>query len=612
MKAAIGIIAIAGIIALLALYRLGAADVCSGNEAVEGVFIQQMVEHGEYLFPLENGGIPMYKPPLFHWTATALAKIARVRTVDAMTVRMPSAVYAIAGAVITMLFALWLLGVDGAILAGLTLAGSYQYVSQARFGRVDMTLAFFETLALLAFVWWLPRDSSAPATDAAVVARRNRLYALAIAMGLAVLAKGPVGALLPGLAMLIFMIAERRARQIAALLEPGPAIVGLAIASSWYIACYAGGRYAFLHRQLGAENVGRFFGRLGAMAPWYYAVPLLLNSAPLSLLVPIAVAFAIVARPAESAGPVEASSDETARRAVRCFAIFWIVTVVFFSLAAYKRRAYLLPLWPAAAVMLAWWIKRSDARRWGAAIKWGYGAMCAALIVFNFIYIPRKEIRDCAADTFRPAAREIARVVSPAEPLYLFGFREEVAPLLFYLDRDAPVIEGRLGDAPPGYVLMPAAVWKAHENEALDLSPVLTSDYGDRHLVLLRRGKAYARRSEPCARNECALADRHIRGERGIDQISGRIRIVARCLGEESLPFGVGLHFLQPLAERLPVGRFDHDQHARCIFSYDLIQHAHARAEAFEYFLGLRHVAQKFLLSAWARFPGPSLYNGHR
>ncbi len=494
LRAAIAIAAIAAVAALLALNRLGAADVCSGNEAVEGVFVQQMVERGEYLFPLENGSIPMYKPPLFHWTATALARIAVASSVSATLLRLPSAIYAVAGVIVTMAFALWVFGLDGAILAGLTLAGSYQYISQARYGRVDMTLAFFETLALLAFVWWLPPDATAAARDERAVGRRNRLYALAIAMGLAVLAKGPVGALLPGLAMIIFMVVERRTHRIAALFEPGPLIIGAALASSWSIACWTGGRYAFLHRQLGAENFGRFLGRLGAMAPWYYVTPLLLNSAPLSLLVPIAVAFAIVARPSESATAAEPPADEIARRAVRCFAIFWIVTVVFFSLAAYKRRAYLLPLWPASALMLAWWLKRLEPRRFGVAIKWTYGAMCAALIVFNFIYIPRKEVRDCADDTYRPAAREIARVVSPDEPLYLFGFREEVAPLLFYLDRTAPVIEGRLGDAPPGYVLMPEAVWKAHEQEALDLAPVLTSDHGNRHLVLLRRGRALARR----------------------------------------------------------------------------------------------------------------------
>jgi hypothetical protein len=39
---------------------------------------------------------------------------------------------------------------------------------------------------------------------------------------------------------------------------------------------------------------------------------------------------------------------------------------------------------------------------------------------------------------------------------------------------------------------MPAQVWKKHQGEALDFEPVLTSDHGNRHLVLIKRGKSYA------------------------------------------------------------------------------------------------------------------------
>ncbi|HXW84667.1 MAG TPA: hypothetical protein VEJ86_09710, partial [Candidatus Binataceae bacterium] len=140
----------------LLFHRLGAADVCTGDEAVEAVFLQQMVEHGEVLFPLENGQTPMYKPPLFHWTGLALDKLAGVRTVTAGNLRAISAVYALAGIVLVMALGYALLGAEGSLLAGLTLAAAYQYITLGRFGRVDMTLAFFETLALALFVWWIP------------------------------------------------------------------------------------------------------------------------------------------------------------------------------------------------------------------------------------------------------------------------------------------------------------------------------------------------------------------------------------------------------------------------------------------------------------------------
>ena len=75
------LIGITALAALLTIHRLGEADVCGFNEAVEGVFTQQMVEHGELMFPLLNGRTPMYKPPLYHWTATAIAHRSEERRV---------------------------------------------------------------------------------------------------------------------------------------------------------------------------------------------------------------------------------------------------------------------------------------------------------------------------------------------------------------------------------------------------------------------------------------------------------------------------------------------------------------------------------------------------
>ena len=50
--------------------------------------------------------------------------------------------------------------------------------------------------------------------------------------------------------------------------------------------------------------------------------------------------------------------------------------MVFFSIAAYKRRAYLLPLWPPSAAMLAWMVTLASERIGGRALKARYAAMC--------------------------------------------------------------------------------------------------------------------------------------------------------------------------------------------------------------------------------------------
>jgi 4-amino-4-deoxy-L-arabinose transferase-like glycosyltransferase len=486
-----------------------------------------MVEHGELLFPLENARSPMYKPPLFHWTAVALDRLAGIHRVTALNLRSTAALYAILGIGLTVWFACNFLGMLDAALAGLILCASYQYLEQGRIGRVDMTLCFFETLALFSFIWWLMSCSGRPGS--------NLLrYLFALAIGLAVLSKGPVGAILPIGACGLFLILERRFADLRALATPGPLLVAIIVGTSWYAACLFGQRLGFLHRQIGSENFGRFFGSLGAMAPWYYVKPILLNSAPLSLLVPFAVYFSLQTfwksgREGQLAGqPVSASMegmldptsdseselpeshserslwseksplplrDDSAGTCVRLFGLFWVLTVVFFSVAAYKRRAYLLPLWPASAVMLSWWLgtlARSGVL--GRLFRGAVAVTCLILVVFNFFYLPYKAVKECGSDSYRQTAAEINHIVGASEPLYSFGLGEDPAPLLFYLDRNTPQIEGKLGDAPPGYVIVPAAVWAAHKDEALDLTPVFESTSGARKLLLLRHGKTYAAR----------------------------------------------------------------------------------------------------------------------
>lgn len=501
------IAAIAILVGVLTINRLGASDVCGGSEATMAVYVQRMVEHGELLFPLDNCRIPMYKPPLFHWTSYALDKISGQDVVTAFNVRLPSALYATAGAILTMLFAASLFGTRGAILSGLILAGSFQYVSQGRIGLVDMTLTFFEALALYSFFWWFSREGDA----AAVRSRRALHYLLAIAMGLGVLAKGPVGAIIPGAAIIVFLAWERRWRTLGDILKPGPLIVGAALAASWYVACLVGRQYSFLQLQLGSENFGRFFGSLGAMAPWYYLQPILLNSVPLSLLAPIAVVVALVARGAPGSEPD--SGPDRAAQAAKFLAIFWIVTVVFFNFAAYKRRDYLLPLWPPSAVLLAWWVTMRLVPRFGVSVYRGLVAVCLILAIGNYIFIPAYELRGCdkrltvaqmlewpvaslfgrspaggfQPGSYRAAAAEVDSIVSPDAPLYDAGIDGAKEPLVFYLRRCTSKLPHPPDVPSDGYLIAGPALPK---NEIVSIERfefVTKLPYGTAGLTLLKR-----------------------------------------------------------------------------------------------------------------------------
>jgi 4-amino-4-deoxy-L-arabinose transferase-like glycosyltransferase len=501
--------AVALLVATLALTRLGASDVCGGSEAIMGVFVQQMVENNELLFPLDNCREPMYKPPLFHWTATAFDFVLREPAVDSFNLRLPSAIYAIVGAILTMFFARGLLGMRGAILSGLILASSFQYVSLARIGLVDMTLTFFETLSLFAFFcWWVLN-----ANERASAASKRRLhYLVAAAMGFAVLAKGPVGALLPGAAMVIFLASERRWSNIRDLIKPGPILLGGVIASSWYLACLMARRFEFLSLQIGSENFGRFFGTLGSMPPWYYITPLLFNSAPWSLLLPVAVAWAIVERRAPSEVDGHYSQEERAALCAKFFAIFWLVTVVFFELSAFKRRAYLLPLWPASAILLSWWVLDRIVPRLGDLAYRTSVAVCLVLSLGFFFFIPASELHSCGKTlslidmlkwpveelaggssaelnqsiSYRQAATAVNRVVPQDEPLFTVGIDGAEEPLVFYLRRCAPPLQRSLDTVPAGYLIAGPGVMEGRKYKTPRFHIALTIPYRNDDLTLLR------------------------------------------------------------------------------------------------------------------------------
>lgn len=519
-------IALAAAVAALAavcLHRLGAADVCRAREAVAAVLLQRTLEPGPPRLPFETGDTPMRQPPLFQWTAVAIDRSAGIRRVTAWNLRLPAALYAIAGGVLTLAFALDFFGPAVATLAGLILAGAGQYVANARLGGGDMTCAFCATLALCAFLWWYAPRAAPDGPSAEPRRGPNAMrYLLAAALGLGVLAKGPVGALLPALAIAIFLFAERRPRDLARLATLGPVAVAVILGAGWYAACVFGRRHGFPGRQIDSGNFRRWFGARGARPSWDYVKALLLNSVPFSMLAPFA-GLAAIRRETDPSGaalpaadpprrprqnplsffaslrmmflpPLDSPAAARERAAVRLGALFYLVTVGFFTIVADQRRAALLSTWPILAIVIAWWLERLARGRSGRVPRAATLAVAAAMVACNFFYLPRLEVRACADASFRTAAAEINRVVGPAEPLYLYRFEGAPAPLLFYLHRPAPRIAGRLGDAPPGYVLVPRRLWKRLRSQALDLRPILTTTSGRPRLVLLRRGPAYAAR----------------------------------------------------------------------------------------------------------------------
>jgi hypothetical protein len=291
---------------------------------------------GSVILPHYAAGIPVQVPPMYWWAA---AVAVRLFGWNEIALRMPSI---IATAVTGAILYAWLgfaIGRRVAIWA-LPVLLSTQYIADAaRQPRMDALLMMFLTAAMVCLERALSR---APM-------RKAFLAIAAFSMGGATLTKGPLGVILPGLALFIFMAAERRLPELFRFDLIATFLVALAIGATWYLAAINIGGHAFFEFQIVHGLLRRFLGAsVGTVGecqnPFYYFIPRLVSGfLPWSLFYP-ALALMLWTNRGKMPPPV-------------IFAVSWFAAVLgFFSISAGKCLVYILPLFPALAALTGWTI----------------------------------------------------------------------------------------------------------------------------------------------------------------------------------------------------------------------------------------------------------------
>ena len=317
---------------------------------------REMHASGDFVTPRLSGLKYFEKPPLQYWvTAAAFSAFG----VHDWTARLPAALFGWL-AIVAVGFAGARIG--GAVLgwrAAAILASMVWPIGLAHFLSLDAVLAGWLALALAAFMV----AQTGPAT------RRGRwmLAAWAATAG-AVLTKGPVGLAIPGGALVLYSLFTRDFalwRRLSLL--PGMLLLAL-LCAPWFILVSARNpefaRFFFIH-----EHVERFLTtehqREGA---WWYFVPLLVLGS-----LPWTGALAWIARASWRDAPRTPGGFAWPR-----FAWAWVVFVfVFFSVSGSKLPSYILPVFPAAALILGWQVERMSYRAWRGLL----GALAAGAVV---------------------------------------------------------------------------------------------------------------------------------------------------------------------------------------------------------------------------------------
>jgi len=354
---------------LLYFWDLGLIPFYNYEESKEALIVWEMVNGGGWILPLRNGTECPLKPPLFHWCGALIALVSG--RVNEFAVRSPSAFFGTGAVLVTFFFGQTLWNWRVGLLSALILTTSPEWVRWAVNARSDMVMVFFLTAAFVTFFQFWQGQAT----------RRRLIYLFYCSVGLATLAKGPLGLILPGLVVVFFLGVTRELRFLRQMRLGEGAVIVFLVAASWYLLALWQGGPEFFRRQILDENVFRFLeneqGGPSRDHTFYYYVPALCAGMfPWSLFFPALAHF------------LYRSRAELRERKFLYLVLWFLVGLVFFSLASGKRSNYILPLYPAVALLLgAWWEELIEGTVVSAVLVKRLARVCALVLCAGFVLV---------------------------------------------------------------------------------------------------------------------------------------------------------------------------------------------------------------------------------
>jgi 4-amino-4-deoxy-L-arabinose transferase-like glycosyltransferase len=322
--------------AVLFFFKLGTPGLFDADEPAYAGAVREMLERGDWVTPYFNGQPRFDKPILFYWL---ILLSYRIFGITEFAVRFWSALAGL-GLVVLLWRAArrWVSG-EAALWTGVAFSTNLLTALLARAAVTDMLLTSFVTAAILAGLRALEEPESG-----------NRWPARGMwaAMALAVLVKGPVGLLIPAMALggCLVVLREVRAGLRRLFLWEGPVLL-LAIAAPWYALALSANGWAFIEGFVIKHHVTRYTGVISSHAGplWFYLPVVLAGFFPWSGFLPTALW-----RAAQAARSRQAT---TAGDRLAVASLCWLGGLfVFFSLAGTKLPSYLFPAFPAMALLV--------------------------------------------------------------------------------------------------------------------------------------------------------------------------------------------------------------------------------------------------------------------
>jgi 4-amino-4-deoxy-L-arabinose transferase-like glycosyltransferase len=306
-------------------------DLWSPDEPRYAAISREMIETGNWVLPRLNQNLYSEKPPLHFWVTAISAQLWGSYSTPALL--FPSLLAAMGCLIVTYFFGKRLFNANVGLISSLVLGTSLLFLGMAQILRMDMLLTFFLASAFFSFYRAYDRSQG------------SAIYYLIfyLLLALTFLTKGPVGIFLTFLVVTFYLAWKRDLKSLWKLRPFTGLLVIMIIVGPWLIASVRQGGWEYLQALIIKQNLVRAYDSWDHDQPFYfYLLYLPAIFFPWFSFFIGALIYQI----------------RLNRRGQRChgsvFLILWFTTLfIFFSLMSGKVAAYMLPLTPAASILVA-------------------------------------------------------------------------------------------------------------------------------------------------------------------------------------------------------------------------------------------------------------------
>lgn len=350
------------VFALAWLYALGIRTLVPPDEGRYAEMAREMFVTGDWITTRLNGIKYFEKPPLQTWmNALSFAAFG----VGEWQARLWTGLSGLLGVLLTGYAGCRVFNPRVGFYAALVLGSSFYWVASGQVDSLDMGLSGMMTIALCALL-------IAQRDDATEQERRNWMLLCWAGMALSVLSKGLIGVVLPGGVLVLYTLAARDWKIWTRLHLVKGLFLLLAIAAPWFVLVAIRNpeqpHFFFIH-----EHFERFLLKTHHReGPWYYFFVI--------LAIGIVPWLGMLGQSLWLAARREAGSFRP-----RLLLLVWVVFIfAFFSKSSSKLPGYILPIFPALALLIAIYLEVGTRRSRIAAacIMSLVGAGLMALVPF--------------------------------------------------------------------------------------------------------------------------------------------------------------------------------------------------------------------------------------